>query len=508
MPGVSRSKACDTCKKRKVKCDEKWPTCSPCARHKVICPGPSSPGFKFVHQENQPAQRRPVERERKPRVPGEREDPGSLALQVRKMRSAVHGDGSSYGSFRLVNPTPRPQPTTLCDRVAQRLVGHLERGRDGGITLQMTYLKYLPQRLSESACLRDSVALFCTSWAGFRRQQPRGEIVNTVGYGKVLRSLQRALEGPQALSVETLAAVTLLERTDAIFNRKPKHHWDVHQKGIRNLITQKGPPNVDDMLDVCLANENYGMLLGHLARAGGSNFMLQPPWKEVMEKCEDVYLKSLNLEPFSDESIRLINRVYAEWPDWVAEKVRIRQDPLSDEMMAAAASFREKLSSIEDTVRGVVIPLTEDGLASGTIAETKESKAFVGKKYLFKSDSLAQMFMSALMLRALLLLMIRQLDNLYARVDEVVCAEYRNVSIQIWMFETYLRAMEPLIAVNFMGGIHVSLDAASVEEKERIVDWVMDIDESLHTLGLEKSVLAGYIQKYTDIMTGEQTMPK
>ncbi|CAG9984335.1 unnamed protein product [Clonostachys byssicola] len=236
--------------------------------------------------------------------------------------------------------------------------------------------------------------------------------------------------------------------------------------------------------------------------------MLQPPWKEVMEKCEDVYLKSLNLEPFSDESIRLINRVYAEWPDWVAEKVRIRQDPLSDEMMAAAASFREKLSSIEAAVRDAVIPLTEDGLASGSIAEKKESKAFVGKKYIFKTDSLAQMFMSALMLRALLLLMIRQLDNLYTRVDDVVCAEYRKVSVQIWMFETYLRAMEPLIAVNFMGGIHVSLDAASPEEKERIVDWVMDIDEGLHTLGLEKSVLAGYIQKYTDIMTGEQTMPK
>lgn len=35
---------CTLCRARKVKCDEKWPTCLNCERLKLDCPGPPAPG--------------------------------------------------------------------------------------------------------------------------------------------------------------------------------------------------------------------------------------------------------------------------------------------------------------------------------------------------------------------------------------------------------------------------------------------------------------------------------
>ncbi|KAI0592998.1 hypothetical protein F4775DRAFT_52357 [Biscogniauxia sp. FL1348] len=45
--GVPKSNRCTFCKKRKTKCDEKWPTCGACARAKVVCSGARNK-FKFV----------------------------------------------------------------------------------------------------------------------------------------------------------------------------------------------------------------------------------------------------------------------------------------------------------------------------------------------------------------------------------------------------------------------------------------------------------------------------
>ncbi|KAL2822018.1 hypothetical protein BJX63DRAFT_180392 [Aspergillus granulosus] len=53
MPGIPRSKGCQKCVQRRVKCDETRPTCRECARRNFICPGyPEKFTFYNVHTWN------------------------------------------------------------------------------------------------------------------------------------------------------------------------------------------------------------------------------------------------------------------------------------------------------------------------------------------------------------------------------------------------------------------------------------------------------------------------
>lgn len=189
-------------------------------------------------------------------------NPEALSLQIRRSRATRGDDGARFISYRLVSGPPKEYPTTLSERVSHQLVSHLERGNDGGLTLQMSYIKYLPQRLEQSACLRDAVALFSAKWTSFRRRQPHLAVRTMTLHGKALRSLQRAIQGPEALQVETLASIAILERVEALFHRAPTQVWTTHAEGIKNLMMKKGPPNVDDHMDVLVTQETHGLLVG------------------------------------------------------------------------------------------------------------------------------------------------------------------------------------------------------------------------------------------------------
>jgi hypothetical protein len=123
----------------------------------------------------------------------------------------------------------------------------------------MSYLPQLPSRLVDSPCLRDSVDLFCAAWADFRRRQPQGELMAMPQYGKVLRSLTRTLMSEQALKVETLAAMVLLERTCKLFDRGK--FSSIHHQGILQMMERKGPPDLNDDLDITVTNEVHGLMV-------------------------------------------------------------------------------------------------------------------------------------------------------------------------------------------------------------------------------------------------------
>lgn len=182
-------------------------------------------------------------------------------------------EGSTYQSMRLVERL-RPGPTTTADRLAVRLVGYFDRGPSRDPSVVLTYFKLLPQRLDQSAALRDSIALFCSCWSNFQRGVPGGHFMDYNLYGKSLRSLQRALNDPtEQLSCETLAATTILDRTEIFFDAKRSYKKAVHVAGIVALLIKRGPPKLNDDLDIHLALENQGRLVSSLL-ATSSEFNL------------------------------------------------------------------------------------------------------------------------------------------------------------------------------------------------------------------------------------------
>ena len=170
--------------------------------------------------------------------------------------------GSSITSFRFCG-RPQAYPTTVADRVAGRVVSHLDKSPE--LTRQFLtlsgFLQLLPARLGENAALRDCVALFTAAWANFQRGLPVSELTDPKQYGRTVRSLQRALDNRQNFTCETLAAVTVMERFERMFDPARPLQWSSHRSGIITLMTARGPPKFDDEMEVVLALDNYMILV-------------------------------------------------------------------------------------------------------------------------------------------------------------------------------------------------------------------------------------------------------
>lgn len=227
-------------------------------RAKVPCSGPSTL-TKFIHNGHHAESK----------VNGAEVGvltPNKPSGGLEKIRYQSLPDGALFGHFRLSSGEPRRNLTSVADRVAARLVGYLGNEDAAWDMLVSTgYTKHLPVRLGESAALRDCVALMCSAWANYRRNMPVTDVVDPTLYGKALRSLQRAIDDPrQQLSCETLAAATILERLEVLFDTGRPYYWTRHTYGIENLMIKRGPPKPEDHLDVQLALENHAALVSEL----------------------------------------------------------------------------------------------------------------------------------------------------------------------------------------------------------------------------------------------------
>lgn len=158
---------------------------------------------------------------------------------------------------------PNSPRWTRADQVAGTLVGHFEQSpvliRE--FLLLSGYFKHLPNRLGESAALRDCVELFTSSWANFRRGLPSDDLIDPKLYAKALRSLRHAINGKADLSCETLAAMTVMERWEIMFDNSRPLNWSAHRGGIIALMVARGPPKPEDEMDTLLALDNYLILV-------------------------------------------------------------------------------------------------------------------------------------------------------------------------------------------------------------------------------------------------------
>lgn len=163
--------------------------------------------------------------------------------------------------MRLQAPRASP-PSTSAERLAVKLNILLRDGLDNGVCRLMSYLPHVRQRLGHSTCLRDCTAVFCSAWADYRRRAPAEKLISLKLFGKALRSLGKAVQdNKMAFTAETLGAMALLERTESLFGVGPVKHLVKHLNGIKYVLQHKGPPNLDDGLDVLLTFENQGALV-------------------------------------------------------------------------------------------------------------------------------------------------------------------------------------------------------------------------------------------------------
>ncbi|VUC31525.1 unnamed protein product [Clonostachys rosea] len=473
MPGVRTSQACQLCKQRKTRCDQNWPTCYTCKAARKVCSGPSSL-LKFVENGKRIRLDDLVSPEPAKNSPEGSLLPNDSRVMVRRGPWRSHNDGgnASFGVFRL--QAPRANPTTVSERVSSRLVSLLKHGEDTGVAMQMSYLPHLPQRLSQSDCLRDCTALFCSAWSDYNRGRPVDQLLATSLYPKAIRSLQRAINGPQLYTVETLGAMIMFERIGTLFSNGEAHSFESHRRGIEHVMLGKGSLDAGDKLDLSLAFKSQWELTA-LALSGVENPVLRSLWGSTVREPDIMRLVVFveELQCFDGE-YTTINRSFSLLAPWIEEFRAIQMNP--NGMAERMASLTEELCIHEMLLQCVIDRVVAKATHIGHMRELSDPNFLLGKSFDFVSARLAQALGGIHAIRRVLLRLIFDLGALYGTPDAGAYRAYRDECERNWMFLPYAASLDP-ISAGYLGRIVLpSLEAAEGDEFNQLADllWTTD----------------------------------
>ncbi|KAI1473202.1 uncharacterized protein F4812DRAFT_42455 [Daldinia caldariorum] len=471
MVGVPRSKRCERCKRIKIKCDENWPTCTPCLRAGVTCSGPPNL-IKFIHTSSYTS------------TTGEaRHDDGVATQLIARGRSAASLEsirqrglpgGASFGHFRLAPGGPRNNPTTVADRVAARLVGYLtHENATWDILSSFGYVKHLPVRLNESPALRDCVALMCSTWVNARRDFSSAQLIDSSLYGKALRTLQRAInDHEQQLSNETLAAATILERLELVFDSQRPYHRSRHWEGIQTLMIRRGPPNPQDNFAVHLAFENHAALISHWVVEGGENFYLSSPWKEAMEEsflAMDASVSSEQADYYG------VGHYYGHWPSLVQGFQLVLSDADANSQQVQALALYDKTARLDADIACIGEPAMLKFRRSGRILEESDRDSPIGVKFHFGNLQTMSVLISYVMIRTVFNRILYHLTVMLNQPDMSLEVEHRELCRKMWMCIPFFRSLGAVTTVIFAPQLYLSYEGASENEKEYLLDFIMEL---------------------------------
>lgn len=440
--------------------------------------------------------------------------------------------GASYSCFRL--SCPKTVPTTAADRIAARLVALLERGTYESV-VNMRYMKRVPPRLASSAALRDTVALLCSAWTGSRRRRPVEELVALGVYGKALRSLQRALSsGPEQLSCETLAAVTIMERFIVLFNRGNRASRILHGQGIRVLMEQRGPPNGEDELDLLLTIENQGSMvchdlqlwcclyglkltvkqLAHSVLSGTDNLYLQPTWRDALAQARLIVPDEAAL-PGSD----IIDACFSRWPELTREMMALYEPSTtgSECLRARVKAVQKKLGAVQE-----MTPTIHDHMARmrslGQILEVDTLETPLGSKYECTTLEGAEMILGCITLRIIWNRMQHELLTTFheygSREDDDdedepdilalinLEEENREYGHEVAKFVPCLKERGPVVGGLLTMPLHLSLEGSDPPVGEYIMEFLSDVNETQQMFPKGIARLEEYLLDRARVLTG------
>ncbi|KAI8965125.1 hypothetical protein F5Y11DRAFT_313926 [Daldinia sp. FL1419] len=471
MVGVPRSKRCQRCKRIKTKCDEKWPTCTPCLRAGVVCSGPPTL-TKFIHTSSSDSAT--DEARGNEGATNQITRRGNTAGNLETIRQRGLPGGASFGQFRFAPDGPRKNLTTVAERVSARLVGYLSHENAPWDVLTVCgYTKYLPVRLIESAALRDSVALMVTTWVNSRRDFKSTPLIDSGLYGKALRTLQRAINDPQEqLKSETLAAATILERLELVFDTQRLYHRSRHWEGIQSLMIKRGPPDPQDPLDVHLMLENHAALVSHWIVEGGENFYLSSPWKEAIQQSAQTIQ---NTTANGQSDTYRIGFFYGHWPGLVQGFRLVSSDPDVNSQQIQALALHSKVAGLAAEAVYEGEPILSRLRSAGRILEEADPESPVGAKYHFGNLYSMMVFISYIMIQTVFNRMLYNLNVILGQPNASLEVEHKYLCRQMWMCIPFVRSLGIVTTIIFVPQLYLSYEGASGDEKEYLLDIIMEI---------------------------------
>ncbi|KAH6630050.1 hypothetical protein B0J18DRAFT_420021 [Chaetomium sp. MPI-SDFR-AT-0129] len=363
---------CEYCRKRKVKCDEVWPTCGTCRRAKVFCSGPSPTAVKFVPQ-NTHVTGGSASKSTNRTCPPVRKSEGAARLVLMQSRLAETGNGTflkhRFQDFESRCPAPTATPQGTADSLVSRLVYVLESDlmKSPCIRPKVPWLRLTPQRIPAEPVLCDAISLLLNTWFNAQKGLPREDVLDRKAYGKSLTSLRAALQNPtKVYDISTLVSTTLIQGIETCYDTTRQPNQNSHASGLCALMVARGPPCLDDELDVVLCFENIGNLLVQFLFSREKNFFGQPAWLKTLGDA----LQGPVIGSYHQKCMYKLCLPLAEWPNLASELRKLSSESpahIITRLLLSTARVMQALDTFEDEV---IEPLME---GNGIWANTSNS---------------------------------------------------------------------------------------------------------------------------------------
>ncbi|CAG9949503.1 unnamed protein product [Clonostachys rosea f. rosea IK726] len=285
---------------------------------------------------------------------------------------------------------------------------------DKGELLLVLYVKFLPQRIPNSGCLRDAASLFCSTLTDYRRKVSPSDSQTMDKYGKALRSLRRALRGDQAGTIETLASITLVNRAEGYilgdWPWKPFNH--VHAEAVLCLSHHLGPPRPGDELYAGLLFENFRNLGVHFMKKGTVNFFGEGAWGQALSETALSHLP-IRIRPHAGPILSLTTQHYTHVPTVLARLNSIYRNPRSGTSWSTALKIMDQLSEEEAQLHDEWTALAQRACEVDELVEVADAHSFVQSSYRFQPGFQGEFMLMSLTARVVVAWMRYDLSVLY-----------------------------------------------------------------------------------------------
>ncbi|CAE6997816.1 hypothetical protein PTNB73_04139 [Pyrenophora teres f. teres] len=315
MVGVPKSTGCFICRKRKIKCDETWPTCLNCQKNGKSCPGPPARHtFRDLGPRlNAGAPNAVVEDVTTPTGKPLSGVAGLVLTQVADQQdrqltqlnekfaengSVVHKFRISHGASVPRKRSPRATSASLSPpkspflryptpsqhhQLARALIAATTTGSTGHrMSVFGPFIQEVPARIGHNSALDAAVAVLVNVHTSLVYKKTANEIVSPELYIRAIKTLQSCLEDPQVgMSANTLCASVLLGLVEAFAGPRTGNRYLTHVGGAGRLMEIQGPGQYRDAFTKEILRFNRGGIIITCIYERKPCFLVSPGWREI-----------------------------------------------------------------------------------------------------------------------------------------------------------------------------------------------------------------------------------
>ncbi|KAJ9606032.1 hypothetical protein H2200_009881 [Cladophialophora chaetospira] len=289
MVGTRRTNSCDTCRKRRVKCDENRPVCGQCAKGRRECKAAPLPGLNWVasgqlcvSQAQSALESDAILLEATPKL-----------KELSLVKTTQASNGASFHKYRICPPR-RPKPSALSNgnhisrtpsltsidqlrHVFAAAYSHSPFGHR--LTAFNSRIIEVPRYLGQSSTLDQAARCLVYSHQSLLSGNEQCGIESSI-YHQALRSLQESLNDPsQVYQSTTLCAVSLLSCAEILGSRSLNYNYINHANGLVTLIETSGQTIAQDDLGRYIIYSAVGPIVINALMKGIRCFLNKRQWR-------------------------------------------------------------------------------------------------------------------------------------------------------------------------------------------------------------------------------------